>query len=79
MIDLLGDSDSIPAPVATDPIVAMLNDMAIYDGEPPLLILSTLIAEVKMWRAKDEYDKKAKLAVNAAIVKKLKESGFEVE
>jgi len=79
MIDLLGDSDSIPAPIATDPIVAMLNDMAIYEGEPPLLILSTLIAEVKMWRAKDEYEKKAKLAVNASVVKKLKEIGFEVK
>ena len=79
MIDLLGDGDSIPAPIATDPIVAMLNDMALYDGEPPLLVLSTLIAEVKMWRAKNEYEKKAQLAVNAAVAKKLKENGFEIE
>lgn len=81
MIDLMnnGNNEKIPPPVSTDPIVAMLNDMAIYDEEPPLLTLSMLISEVKMWRAKDEYDKKAKLVLNAAVIKKLHESGFEVE
>lgn len=77
MIDLM--NDEIPAPLATDPIIAMINDMAIYDGEPPLMILSMLISEVKMWRAKDEYDKKAKLVINAAVTKKLKDSGLEIE
>lgn len=77
MIDLM--NDEIPAPLATDPIIAMINDMAIYDGEPPLMTLSMLISEVKMWRAKDEYDKKAKLVINAAVAKKLKDSGLEIE
>lgn len=65
--------------MATDPIIAMLNDMAIYDGEPPLMTLSMLISEVKMWRAKDEYDKKAKLVINAAVAKKLQDSGLEIQ
>lgn len=77
MINLM--SDEIPAPMATDPIIAMINDMAIYDGEPPLMTLSMLISEVKMWRAKDEYDKKAKLIINAAVAQKLKDSGLEIE
>lgn len=77
MIDLM--NDEIPAPMATDPIIAMLNDMAIYDGEPPLMTLSMLISEVKMWRAKDEYDKKAKLVINAAVAKKLQDSGLEIQ
>lgn len=39
----------------------VLKDYAIYDGEPPLLCLSMLLSEVKMWRSKDEYDKKLKV------------------
>lgn len=74
MIDLLGNGDLVPAPISTDPIVAMLNDMAVYEGEPPLLVLSSLISEVKMWRAKDEYDRKMKLVIGGAIEKKLNDS-----
>ena len=48
MIDLMNNGDEIPAPMANDPIIAMLNDIAIYDGEPPLMVLSSLISEVKM-------------------------------
>jgi hypothetical protein len=79
MIDLMNNSDEIPAPMANDPIIAMLNDIAIYDGEPPLMVLSSLISEVKMWRAKDEYDKKMKMVMSAAIVKQLEKSGIEID
>ena len=77
MIDLM--KDEIPAPMANDPIIAMLNDIAIYDGEPPLMVLSSLISEVKMWRAKDEYDKKMKMVMSGAIMKQLEKNGFQVE
>lgn len=77
MIDLM--KDEIPAPMATDPIIAMLNDISVYDGEPPLMTLSMLISEVKMWRAKDEYDKKMKIVMNNAIIKKLEDNGFQVD
>lgn len=79
MIDLMNNSDNIPAPVSTDPIVAMIKDMALYDGEPPLMTLSMLISEVKMWRAKNEYDEKSNLTIKAAVYKKLKESGIAIE
>lgn len=79
MIDLMNNSDEIPAPMANDPIIAMLNDIAIYDGEPPLMVLSSLISEVKMWRAKDEYDKKMKMVMSAAIVKQLEKNGIEID
>lgn len=77
MIDLM--KDEIPAPMANDPIIAMLNDIAIYDGEPPIMVLSSLISEVKMWRAKDEYDKKMKMVMSAAIVKQLEKNGIEID
>lgn len=50
-----------------------LKGYAIYDGEPPLLSLSMLLSEVKMWRSKDEYDKKMKLVMGNAIFKQIKE------
>jgi hypothetical protein len=43
------------------------------------MVLSSLISEVKMWRAKDEYDKKMKMVMSAAIVKQLEKSGIEID
>lgn len=77
MIDLM--KDEIPAPMANDPIIAMLNDIAIYDGEPPLMVLSSLISEVKMWRAKDDYDKKMKMVMSNAIMKQFEKNGIEID
>lgn len=77
MIDLM--NDEIPAPMANDPIIAMLNDIAIYDGEPPLMVLSSLISEVKMWRAKDEYDKKMKMVMSGAIMKQFEKNGIQID
>lgn len=83
MIDLMnennGHSDKIPAPISTDPIVAMLDDMAIYDGEPPLMVLSSIISELKMWRAKDEYDKKMKMVMSSAIMKQFEKNNTEID
>lgn len=83
MIDLMNEEPNkenfIPPPISSDPIIAMLNDIAIYEGEPPIMVLSSLIAEVKMWRSKDEYDKKIKLSMAHAIVKKLEEHGSEMD
>ena len=50
-----------------------LKDYAIYDGEPPLVSLSMMLTELKMWRAKDEYDKKLKMVLGGAILKQMKE------
>ena len=50
-----------------------LKDYAIYDGEPPLVSLSMMLTELKMWRAKDEYDKKLKMVLGSAILKQMKE------
>lgn len=50
-----------------------LKDYAIYDGESPLVSLSMMLTELKMWRAKDEYDKKLKMVLGSAILKQMKE------
>lgn len=51
-----------------------LMDYAICDSEPPLMTLSMLLTEVKMWRSKDEFDRKMKLLMSNAILKQIKES-----
>lgn len=59
-----------------------LKDCAIYDGESPLVNLSMMLTELKMWRAKDEYDRKLKIVLGNAIFKKMKEednSGSQVD
>jgi hypothetical protein len=50
-----------------------LKDCAIYDGESPLISLSMMLTELKMWRAKDEYDRKLKIVLGNAIFKQMKE------
>jgi len=50
-----------------------LKDYAIYDGEPPLVSLSMMLTELKMWRSKNEYDKKLKMVLGGAILKQMKE------
>lgn len=65
--------------MANDSIISMLEEMALYDGESPEITLSLLISEVKMWRSKDEYDKKVRLNLNSAIIQKLKNSGLSIE
>ena len=50
-----------------------LKDYAIYDGESPLISLSMMLTELKMWRAKDEYDRKLKVVLGSAILKQMKE------
>lgn len=78
MIDLM-NNDKIPAPVSSDVMVEMLSEMAIYDGESPILTLSALISEVKMWRAKDEFERKRKAIMGSAIIKNLENHGFKVD
>ena len=73
------NNDKIPAPVATDSIVEMLNSMAICEDESPIITLSLLISELKMWRAKDEYEKKYQLSLGKAFAQKLKNIGITEE
>ena len=73
MINLM-NNDSCPSCNELAVIHATLKGHAIYDGEPPLLTLSMLLSEVKMWRAKDDYDKKLKLVVSSGFLKQLKEN-----
>jgi hypothetical protein len=88
MIDLTGDNglngedkDRIPYPMCSELAIIhdILNTLAACDDEPPLLTLSALLSEVKMWRAKDEYDNKYKMIMKNAITKHLEKNASEMD
>jgi hypothetical protein len=75
-----GNHDShIPCPFCAEysVIKECLTEAAIYDGQSSLDVLQILVAELKMWRAKDDYEKKTKAAIAAMVEQKIK-NGFQV-
>lgn len=83
MIDLMNNGHNghqIPCPSCADyaHVKEALSGAAIYEGQPPLDILQILVAELKMWRAKDEFDRRTKLAITQMVEQKLK-NGFQMD
>lgn len=88
MIDLMnslngsnGNSDSIPCPACAElkAIRDIINDYSTFDNEAPSVTIDLLVSEVKMWRAKDSYERKLKSALIASTVKKLQAEGFQID
>jgi hypothetical protein len=84
MIDLLNGSngkDYIPCPSCTqiDEIKQLLAEYQTFEGESPIISIDLLISEVKMWRAKDSYERKLKSTMISSMVKKLENKGFQVD
>ena len=83
MIDLMNNGHNghkIPCPSCEeyDHIKEALSGAAIYDDQPALDVLHILVTELKMWRAKDEFDRRTKLAITQMIELKLK-NGFQMD
>lgn len=88
MIDLVnnlnGDSDKdsyIPCPACSelDAIKQIVSDYQTFDNESLSITIDLLISEVKMWRAKDSYERKLKSTMIASTIKKLESEGFKVD
>jgi hypothetical protein len=88
MIDLMnglngsnGKEEYIPCPSCSQlaEIKQLLSEYQTFDGESPIISIDLLISEVKMWRAKDSYERKLKSTMIANMVKKLENQGFEVD
>jgi hypothetical protein len=89
MIDLMnnglnsdnGKEDFIPCPSCSqlEEIKQLLSEYQTFDNESPIVSIDLLISEVKMWRAKDSYERKLKSTMIAKMVKNLESQGFQVD
>jgi hypothetical protein len=86
MIDLMNSlngsngNGSISCPSCSElaTIQDIISDYQTFDNESPSITIDLLISEVKMWRAKDSYERKLKSTLIASTVKKLAQQGFQI-
>jgi len=86
MIDLMnnglnGSNDYIPCPSCSqlEEIKQLISQYQTFDGESPIISIDLLISEVKMWRAKDAYERKLKTTMIANMVKKMENQGIQID
>jgi type VI protein secretion system component VasK len=82
MIDLLnGNNGYIPCPSCSqlNEIKQLIAEYQTFEGESPIISIDLLISEVKMWRAKDAYERKLKTTMISNMVKKLESEGVQVD
>jgi hypothetical protein len=84
MIDLLNGSNGkeyVPCPSCTQlaEIKQLIAEYQTFEGESPIISIDLLISEVKMWRSKENYERKLKSTMIANMVKKMENQGFEID
>lgn len=57
----------------------MLNEYRSYPDEPVCTTVDLLLSELKMWKAKETYERKLKASMMISITKKLKDDGFQMD
>lgn len=76
------DDDSyIPCPACSqlDEIKELMAEYSAFQGESLSTTIDLMLSEVRMWRAKDAYERKLKTAMIGGMVKKLQDDGFQVD
>jgi len=79
MIDLINGlndgngKDYIPCPSCAQlaEIASLMSAYSTFEGESPIVSIDLLLSEVKMWRAKDAYERKLKTTMISSFVNKL--------
>jgi hypothetical protein len=91
MIDLMNnglngsngkDDDSfIPCPACSqlEEIKQLIAEYQTFQSENPAITIDLMLSELKMWRAKDSYERKLKTTMIGGMVKKLQDNGFQVD
>ena len=85
MIDLVnelnGKEPYIPCPSCSEleSIKQIISGYATFDTESPSVTIDLLVSEVKMWRAKDVYERKLKSTLIASTIKKMQAEGLEID
>jgi len=87
MIDLVnslngsnGKEPYIPCPSCSEleSIKQIISDYSTFDNESPSITIDLLVSEVKMWRAKDSYERKLKSTLIASTIKKMQAEGLDI-
>jgi len=84
MIDLINGSNGkeyIPCPSCSqlNEIKQLISEYQTFEEENPLISIDLLIAEVKMWRSKDSYERKLKSTMVANMIKKMEKQGIQID
>ena len=87
MIDLMNalngsnGNDSIPCPSCAElkTIQDIISGYATFDNEAPSVTIDLLVSEVKMWRAKESYERKLKSTLIASTIKQMEAQGLEID
>jgi len=86
MIDLMNGingngSNYIPCPSCDQlaEIKQLISAYSTFEGESPIISIDLLISEVKMWRAKDAYERKLKNTVVSNMIKNMEQNGFKMD
>lgn len=73
-----GEYDNCPHCNEVKAISEVLSEYQTFDTETCAATIDLLISEVKMWRAKDSYEKKLRTTMISATVKKMEALGFKI-
>lgn len=85
MIDLLNGSNgndgymACPSCSKLNEIKELLSAYQTFEGEDPIVSIDLLISEVKMWRAKDTYERKLKTTMISNMVQKMENQGIQID
>lgn len=59
-------------------IKQVISDYQMFDTESCAVTIDMLVSEVKMWRAKDSYERKLKANLISSTIKKMEAQGFKI-
>lgn len=84
MNGLNGSNDKepyIPCPSCSEleSVKQVISDYQTFGNESPSVTIDLLVSEVKMWRAKDAYERKLKSTLIASTIKKMQAEGLQID
>jgi len=81
MGELNGNGDYIPCPSCSElaSIKEVIEGYATFDNESPAVTIDLLVSEVKMWRSKENYERKLKSTLIASTIKKMEAGGLQID
>jgi len=67
-----------PSCAELESIKQIISDYSTFDNQAPSVTIDLLVSEVKMWRAKDSYERKLKSTLIASTIKKMQAEGLDI-